>query len=283
MAEASGKRNTPRSRRRVPARAQRWAFLDDAVEWIAFRGQPPEEPREAIEKLKQWRNEIHQHVIEYLRQQEAFRCRLREWQEQEILWMTHWARCLEAAKGEIFAAMQAGDLAFEWRLVDDGPFAGWKAGDLSFLRGFRQLDEVTRSWETASPGDPHWRIAVVPVLREFRVDEVQLRALWAPTSCSPEPEPRSVIIPLPLPGYTREQYERFRAWLLAWPHVWAPRGDSWRAEAVAAARMALKDINITFALLKDVIHQYPDLHANARPQNPPGRPEAPREQPGRGS
>lgn len=178
-----------------------------------------------------------------------------------------------AAEDDAFVAMRAGKLRFQWRLVADGPFAEWKSGDPSFLRGFQRLDEATRSWECASAGDPHWRIAADRlVVREFRVDEAQLHALLlgqaatdAPrdvvTASLPEPELTPAAAPEPalralLPARTPK--ERFRAWLLSSPLFKEKRvGHIWRQRVLEAARAVdeLKDINLNHALLRDMISQ----------------------------
>lgn len=210
-----------------------------------------------------------------------------------------------AAEDDAFVAMRAGKLRFQWRLVADGPFAEWKSGDPSFLRGFQRLDEATRSWECASPGDPHWRIAADRlVVREFRVDEAQLHALLLGQAITdvpsdkitpslsepsrekegvefskpsfPEPAlaPAAAPVPVPfttLPGYTEEDYKRVRAWLLSSPLFNEKRvGHVWRQRVLEAARTAdeLKGINLTHALLRDVISHYRDLWGASRRDAP---------------
>lgn len=101
-------------------------------------------------------------------------------------------------------------------------------------------------------------------------EEYRIRGLAPGQAEADPPSGETLLVITPLPGYTSEDYQQFRAWLLKWPNLYEPRGDHWCKWAVAKAREAdeLKGFKITHRLLKDVIRQYPDLQKR-RQKDPP--------------
>lgn len=234
-----------------------WELLDDAIEQLTNReGAAPPDPHIPFVSA--------------------------EWNRVVIDIQGRELRETETWKAVLLPALRTGAVAAAWRFADS-PVAAPQLLHFRHWHKVENKEHATRPLQAmARDVRKSGRIRADGHPREIQilVDATEVDALLV-TSVQREVEPEATS-GIRLLGYTSEQVERFHTWLLAWPYVWKPRGDSWRNEAVAAAREDLKDINVTFALLKDVIRQYRDVRASARPQNPSGRPEAPREQRGKG-
>jgi hypothetical protein len=186
---------------------------------------------------------------------------------------------LTAAREELMQAMQDGQVGFSLWHPADLKLAEPNRKDSSFWRRSIGLDltdnlaaDVRLSiddWIAVQQGlspagarsRPSARNAGDRGLPLVFVDFDQVRKLRRKSADPPQGEATKTPI-TPRPGYTVEDYQKARAWLLAWPRFNENRGDEWFKLAVAGAKEA--GIRMPHELLKSVISQYPDLQARAR-------------------
>ena len=131
-----------------------WVSLQEAVDWVMSRGQPPEPP--PLDETDLPKHEMHafQHIVRY--------------QHEKMATFQHTVQRQEAAKGYLLTKLQDGKLAY---LHDPQQ----PPGNPGFWQRFESLDEGIRSWKSVPSGDPNWRITRDRVeRRSFLVDKAQL-------------------------------------------------------------------------------------------------------------